>query len=259
MKLKKTTPFVFKTGRNILDGFESLNDFSNKLSIKSIEGKNEKLDFKSPLSIADVKKLFDLEIDTDYFNPVYLQEKLGLEIRDDNFLESLKSSKEAFKSFNQIIEDMKTQIVENTIILPEEAILDDVVIGLAMTKIQDMIKKSNEKMPVSSLVVSLNEYRERLEATIELSQKTVDILKGNSLFDKGILDVKEEIREMVIKKKEELILQSQQLLKDMSVLAQGLDEVVNIVEKGNEYNNGLFNNNKFNHNVEVASQINLNR
>lgn len=253
MKLNKVAGFVFKTGRNILNGFESLNDISKNMTIKSIEGDEGQIDFTTPLSISDVKKLFELEIDTKYFNPVYLQEKLGLEIKDENFIGAIKTSKESFQKFTQLLEDIKSQVIDNTIVLPENIDSDNMVVKLAVDQIQDMIEKKAEKLPVVGLVSSLNEYKEQLENTIEISQKTVDILKGNSLFDKNILDVKDEVRDSVIRKKEELILKSQHLLKDMTSLTEGLNDILNIIDKGNSYDN------MFSKNTEVESQLNITR
>lgn len=253
MKFKKEEGLVFKTGRNILNGFNSLNDISNSITIKSIEGENERVDFATPLSISDVKKLFTLEIDTEILNPVYFKDKLGLEIKNQNFTELLTQSKEALESFNAILENMQSELIENTVILPENINGDNEVIKLAVGQLQEMISKKAEDVPVVGLISSLGDYKEKIEATIESSQKAINILKGDSLFEENILKVDEKMKSAIIQKKEELILKSQALLKDMTVLTESLQEVMNFIDKGQDFNK------MFNQLDEVEATISQNR
>lgn len=212
MKLNNINNFTFEVGRNILKGENLLEnyEFSKNLTIKSIEDEKEKVNFDAPINFSDVKKLFDLEINTDIFNPKYVGEKFALGIKDDKFIELIKSAKNTFDEFSKHVSNMKSQIIDYSIILPDNISTENVIIKSSIEKIEDMIIDSAKEVPVMRLITELNDYKEKLGGVINISEKTIDILNGNGLFDKSILDFPEELTD-ILKEKKKRLLKNQKL------------------------------------------------
>lgn len=236
MKLTNLASMTIKGGRNIINSslFETLKD---EFEVKGIENDKEEFTFDTPIKFGDLKKLFDLELNLSAFNPLYFKDKLALAIKDKGFLETLRKTKESLSGFEDMIKKTKSELVEDLIVLPESLDKENLMVKLALNKIEDMIEDKLEKVTAFKVLNKLNDYREKLATTLEASEKAIEIMNNETLFDKDILDVPKGMEEKFIEKKTEIIERSKQMIKDIGAVMDGLTEVINMADKSRSYEN----------------------
>ncbi len=234
-EISKMASMVFNTGRDFLSAAEVYN---NDTKIKSVEDEKERFSFELPMSFGDIKKLFDLEIDTDMFNPLKKDNNLALGIKDEKVLSLLKGAKDTFSSLEEKIEQMKSKIVEDMIVLPDELNTDNIVIKKCFDEIKDLIKdKASEKISVVKFVDRMNDFKENLNTALETSEKVVQFLSKENLFDKDLLNVPKELEAEVIKKKEQLIEKTKTVMRDIEDIANTFDDFMSYADKKQAFNN----------------------
>lgn len=250
MKFEKLTDCLFNTGRNILEGKDLLNDFNKNLMVKSVEDKKEEFKFDMPLMIKDVLTLFDLKIDTKFLSPTYIEDKLALNIKDSDFMPLMKGTKELLDSFTKEIDEMKTKIVGDSILIPEFA-KDNILIKKAIEKIQDMIMNISSHAPGVKFIQGLNEYKEKLIETVAVSQKALDILNGDTLLDKNIFNLPQDTQKYFIDKRSEIIETSKKMIEDIESIAKNINQMNLIVDETNNYKN-MF---EFKNDKEIDAEV----
>lgn len=236
MKLNNIDDFSFNTGRNIIEGKDILDDFNKNLLVKSLENKEEDFAFDKPLKVRDLVKLFDLNIDTKLLNPTYIKDKLALTIRDSEFMPLIKGTGELFSSFTDEIMKMGTQLVGDSIVIPE-AYKDNLVLKMSIEKIQDMIKDvACNNVPGLKFISEINDYKEKLTKTIELSEKAIAIMNNETLLDKNIFDLPQEAQKVFIEKRNKIIESSKKLIEDIEIITKNITQMNNIIDKTKDYN-----------------------
>ena len=247
MKFENGKKYEFHTGRNILTTeqfYECLN--KHDIKIKRVDNENEEFIFDEPLNIKDVKKLFDLAIDTDCLNPIYIDEKLVLEIKNKNFVNLLTETKSLYNDFSNKLETIKFKLIENSHLqLPETMEIENDLLRDTVNTIQKTIIEKQNLNTISESVDLFSDYKNKLSQIKDMSSKMIDIVNGDSLFsDKDLFDKLEiEDKNEYISQKINLIETLKDSEETIGKLLDNFSTFISTIEKIKDYSN-MFENNQ---------------
>lgn len=234
MKLKDLASVTIKGGRNII-GSEFFQTLKDEFEVKSIEDDKEKYIFDEPIKFGDLKKLFNLELDLTKFNPLYFKDKLALAIKDKNFLDMLKKTKETLNSFQDLIKKAKSEFIDDLIVLPEGIDKDNIAVKIALDRIEDMIENKLEKISIFKILNKIDDYKDKLEMTLEASEKALEIMNNDTLFNKDILEVPQALERKFIERKTEMVEKTKKLIDDLTSVTENLGELMKVVNNAQNY------------------------
>ena len=234
MKLKDLASVTIKGGRNII-GSELFQTLKDEFEVKSIEDDKEKYIFDEPIKFGDLKKLFNLELDLTKFNPLYFKDKLALAIKDKNFLDMLKKTKETLNSFQDLIKKAKSEFIDDLIVLPEGIDKDNIAVKIALDRIEDMIENKLEKISIFKILNKIDDYKDKLEMTLEASEKALEIMNNDTLFNKDILEVPQALERKFIERKTEMVEKTKKLIDDLTSVTENLGQLMKVVNNAQNY------------------------